>query len=74
MLQVDPELDGHLFHATMYFKKDFERICGSLPHREMVIKAKELMEAGNKEIKELRQKSKAVTLTNKRLHMATCVE
>ena len=63
MLQLDPDLDGHLFHATMYFKADFERICGKLPHRELTIKAKQLMDAGNKEIKDLRQKSKAVTLT-----------
>ena len=74
MLQLDPELDSHLFHSTMYFKSAFERICGKLPHRELTIKAKELMDAGNAEIKDLRQKSKAVTLTYERLHMVTCVE
>ena len=74
MLQLDPELDGHLFHATMYFKADFERICGKLPHRELTIKAKQLMDAGNKEIKDLRQKSKAVTLTNKRLYTEMYIE
>ena len=74
MLQLDPELDGHLFHATMYFKSHFERICGQLPHRELTIRAKELMDAGNKEIKELRQKSKAVTLTHKRLCTVMYIE
>ena len=45
----------------MYFKSAFERICGKLPHRELTIRAKELMDAGNAEIKDLRQKSKSVT-------------
>ena len=58
----------------MYFKADFERICGKLPHRELTIKAKQLMDAGNKEIKDLRQKSKAVTLTNKRLYTEMYIE
>ena len=77
--QTDPSIDAHLFHATIYFKAEFEQILGTgLSHRDITIKAKEAMDAGNKRVKELRQLSKAVTfgasLTYKRLHTVMYVE
>lgn len=59
--QTDKELDGHLFHATIYFRDKFVALLGDLPHRELTIAAKAEMEAGNKEIKNLRQLSKGIT-------------
>jgi DNA polymerase-1 len=60
--QTDPFIDAHLFHATIYFKKEFEEILGTgLLHRDLTVKAKEVMDGGNKRIKELRQMSKGVT-------------
>ena len=59
--QVDKELDAHLFHAVVYFRKEFVEILGDLPHRELAIAAKKAMDEGNKYIKELRQKSKKIT-------------
>jgi len=60
-VQVDQELDGHLFHAVVYFRKRFVEILGDFPHRELAIAAKKAMDQGNKEIKTLRQKSKSIT-------------
>lgn len=57
-LQTNADLDGHLFHAAMYFKEDFERILGPMEHEDLV---KAAMASDSKEIKELRQKSKGVT-------------
>jgi len=59
--QVDTELDGHLFHAVVYFRKQFVEMLGDLPHRELAIAAKKAMDEGNKHVKELRQKSKGIT-------------
>ena len=59
--QTDSELDAHLFHATIYFRDKFTAILGDLPHRELTIAAKAAMDAGNKQIKSLRQSSKGVT-------------
>lgn len=62
ILQTDTELDGHLFHAVIYFKEEFESILGTgLSHRELTIAAKLAMDAGNTRIKELRQLSKNIT-------------
>jgi DNA polymerase-1 len=60
--QTDPSIDAHLFHATIYFKAEFEQILGKgLSHRDLTIQAKEAMDNGNKRVKELRQLSKSVT-------------
>ena len=60
--ETDKDIDGHLFHATIYFKKEFEEILGKgLSHRELTIKAKQEMDKGNKRIDELRSTSKSVS-------------
>ena len=60
--QTDDKLDAHLFHATIYFKDKFEAILGTgMEHRDLTIAAVKAMDEGNKEIKDLRQKSKGVT-------------
>ncbi len=59
--QTDPELDGHLFHATIYFREKFVTMLGDLPHRELTIAAKKALDEGNAEVKKLRQISKNVT-------------
>ena len=62
ILQTDTELDGHLFHATIYFKQEFEELLGTeLSHRELTIAAKVALDAGNKEVKRLRDLSKNIT-------------
>ena len=61
ILQTDTTLDGHLFHAAIYFRKQFEDILGLLPHRELAIAAKQALDAGNKDIKKYRDLSKNVT-------------
>lgn len=72
--QTDSEIDGHLFHATIYFKQQFIDILGDMPHRELTIAAKKALDEGNKDIKKLRDRSKNVTLTYKRLHTVMYVE
>jgi hypothetical protein len=59
--QTDKDIDGHLFHATIYFRDKFVDILGDLPHRELTIAAKKARKEGNKEIEELRQLSKGIT-------------
>lgn len=61
ILQTDTSLDGHLFHAAIYFRKQFVEILGNLPHRELAIAAKAALDAGNKDIKKYRDLSKNVT-------------
>lgn len=61
ILQTDPTLDGHLFHAATYFKSQLEAILGPLPHRELAIAAKVALDAGNTDIKKYRDLSKNVT-------------
>lgn len=53
--------DGHLYHAAMYFRQQFIDIPSApqdIPHTDLVRMA---MASDSKEIKELRQASKAVT-------------
>jgi len=45
-----------------------------MPHRELTIAAKKALDAGNKDIKKLRDTSKNVTLTYKRPHTVMYVE
>lgn len=59
--QTDAELDGHLFHATIYFRDKFVEMLGDLPHRELSIAAKQALDAGNAEVKKLRNISKNIT-------------
>lgn len=59
--QTDAELDGHLFHATIYFRSKFVELLGDLPHRELAIAAKQALDNGNKEVKSLRSISKNIT-------------
>lgn len=59
--QTDPDIDGHLFHATIYFREKFVALLGDLPHRELTIAAKKALDDGNAEVKKLRQTSKNVT-------------
>ena len=61
ILQTDTSLDGHLFHATIYFRKQFEAMFGPLPHKELAIAAKQALDAGNTEVKKYRDLSKNVT-------------
>lgn len=61
ILQTDTSLDGHLFHAAIYFRKQFVEILGDLPHRELAIAAKVALDAGDKDIKKYRDLSKNVT-------------
>jgi hypothetical protein len=63
--QTDDELDGHLFHATIYFKDQFIEMLGDMPHRELTIAAKAALDGEDKalagEVKKLRDRSKNVT-------------
>lgn len=59
--QTDTELDGHLFHATIYFRSKFVDMFGDLPHRDLTIAASRALEDGDKEVKKLRQISKNIT-------------
>lgn len=65
ILQTDTELDGHLFHATIYFKQQFIDLLGDMPHRELTIAAKKALDGDNPElakaVKKLRDTSKNVT-------------
>ena len=61
ILQTDKELDGHLFHATIYFRQQFIDILGDMPHRELTIAAKKALDEGDKRIKKLRDTSMNVT-------------
>lgn len=63
--QTDSELDGHLFHATIYFRKQFVELLGDLPHRELAIAAKQALDGDNEElakaVKKFRNVSKNIT-------------
>lgn len=63
--QTDKEIDGHLFHATIYFKDQFIELLGDMPHRELTIAAKTALDGDDKElagaVKKLRDRSKNVT-------------
>lgn len=61
-IQVDPDLDGHCYNALGYFKSEVEAIIGSEgTHEEKTKRFYQQMESGNKELKAIRQKGKAVT-------------
>lgn len=65
LTQTDTELDGHLFHATIYFRDQFIEILGDLPHRELTIAATKVKEDKSHPhyelVNKLRSDSKRVT-------------
>lgn len=61
-IQVDPELDGHCYNALGYFKSEVEAIIGDEgTHVDKTKLFYKLIEEGNKDLKAIRQKGKAVT-------------
>jgi len=69
-------IDGHSLGATYYFKTEVEQLLGHeiTDHKQAAKELKQLVDDGNKEAKALRQRSKPVTLTIKRLHTVMYVE
>jgi len=69
-------LDGHSLASTYYFKEKITKLIGEYGsnHKEASKTLKKLINEGNKEAKAIRQDSKPVTLTYKRLHTVMYVE
>jgi len=61
-IQLDLDLDGHCYNALGYFKAAVEQHIGSDgTHNEKTKRFNEAINAGNKELKAIRQASKPVT-------------
>ena len=55
-------IDSHIYNSLGYYKDEYSKLMELTDNlKEDAIKAKELMDNGNKQIKELRQRGKAVT-------------
>ena len=68
-------LDGHSLAACYYFKEEIIELIGPYnDYKEASRKLKALVDEGNSTAKSIRQRSKPISLTYKRLHAVMHVE
>ena len=68
-------LDGHSLSATYYYPDRVRELIGNFTDNKLAsIQLKDLVDAGDKSAKSVRQDAKPVSLTNKRLHTVMYVE
>lgn len=68
-------LDGHSLSATYYYPKRVKALIGDYTdHKQASRDLKALVDAGNSEAKSVRQDSKPISLTHKRLYTVMCIE
>jgi len=69
------DLDGHSLAATYYFPERVSALIGPFTdNKDASRRLKALVDAGDKSAKSVRQDSKPISLTHKRLYIVICIE